>query len=398
MSVTNNGCIIAVLMGLWAGLIIGLVTEYFTSHSYKPVRDLAMSQVPSAATGIIYGLALGYNSCIVPTILLTAVVVVAHSLCGMYGVALGALGMLSTLTMGLTIDGFGPISDNAGGIAEMAVFPEEIRECTDALDAAGNTTAAIGKGFAIGSAALVSLALYGAFVVRLKDSGVLTSTGVNVLMPVTFAFLLIGSMIPYWFAALTMKSVGKAAAEMVEEVKIQFERKDSQGLTILTGSKELKPDYDKCISISTKSSLVEMVAPGALVIGSPLVAGTLFGVQAVFGLLTGSLVSSVQLAISMSNSGGAWDNCKKYVKGCFSPDHELCYDKKPKTAERAAAQKVAKEVHDAAVQGDTVGDPFKDTSGPALNIVMKLQAIVSLVFAAYFGSVNGGKGLVGYIM
>merc|ERR1712232_397699 len=205
----------------------------------------------------------------------------------------------------------------------------------------------------------------------------------------------IGAMIPYWFAALTMKSVGKAAGEMVEEVKRQFTLTDSLGKTILTGSKEIKPDYDRPIQISTKSSLLEMIAPGALVIFSPLVAGTLFGVQAVFGLLTGSLVSSVQLAISMSNSGGAWDNCKKYVKGCFSSDPELCYDKKPKTAERAAAQKVAKEVHDAAVQGDTVGDPFKDTSGPALNIVMKLQAIVSLVFAAYFQSINNGTGLIG---
>merc|ERR1712156_1740 len=228
-----------------------------------------------------------------------------------------------------------------------------------------------------------------------KDSGVLTETGVNVLMPVTFAFLLIGSMIPYWFAALTMKSGGKAAGEMVEEVKTQFEKKDSQGLTILTGSLELKPDYDRCISISTKSSLVEMIAPGALVIGSPLVAGTFFGVQAVFGLLTGSLVSSVQLAVSMSNSGGAWDNCKKYVKGGFSSDPELCYNKKDIDT---PAARVAREVHDAAVQGDTVGDPFKDTSGPALNIVMKLQAIVSLVFAAYFGSLNGGNGLIGYLI
>merc|ERR1712151_315788 len=208
--------------------------------------------------------------------------------------------------------------------------------------------------------------------------------------PVTFAFLLIGSMIPYWFAALTMKSVGKAAAEMVEEVKKQFEKKGEDGLTILEGSKDVKPDYDKCISISTKSSLVEMVAPGALVIGSPLIAGSLFGVQAVFGLLTGSLVSSVQLAISMSNSGGAWDNCKKYIKGGFSADVELRYVKNPKTREEKEAAPKAKEAHDAAVQGDTVGDPFKDTSGPALNIVMKLQAIVSLVFAAYFYNIHNG--------
>jgi inorganic pyrophosphatase len=273
-------------------------------------------------------LALGYKSCIIPVFVLASAIFVSFNLCDLYGIALAALGMLSTLACGLTIDGFGPISDNAGGIAEMAVFPEHVRECTDALDSAGNTTAAIGKGFAIGSAALVSLALYGAFVVRLKDSGVLTTTGVNVLMPVTFAFLLIGAMIPYWFAALTMKSVGKAAGEMVEEVKRQFSIKGADGKTILEGSTSVFPDYDRPIMISTKSSLKEMIAPGALVIFSPLIAGTIFGVQAVFGLLTGSLVSSVQLAISMSNSGGAWDNCKKYVKGCFSPDPELCYDKK----------------------------------------------------------------------
>merc|ERR1719512_581465 len=192
-----------------------------------------------------------------------------------------------------------------------------------------------------------------------------------------------------------MKSVGKAAGEMVQEVKRQFSLTDSKGKTILSGSTEIKPDYDRCITISTKSSLKEMIAPGALVIGSPLVAGTLFGVQAVFGLLTGSLVSSVQLAISMSNSGGAWDNCKKYIKGCFSDDPELRYVKNPKTKEEAAAALgKAREAHDAAVQGDTVGDPFKDTSGPALNIVMKLQAIVSLVFAAYFSACAEGKGFL----
>jgi inorganic pyrophosphatase len=392
---TPMGATICAVMGTFGGLIIGLVTEYFTSFTYVPTQELADACKKGTAVNIIFGLALGYKSCIIPVFVLASAIYVSFNLCDLYGIALAALGMLSTLACGLTIDGFGPISDNAGGIAEMAVFPDAVRDCTDALDSAGNTTAAIGKGFAIGSAALVSLALYGAFVVRLKDSGVLKSTGVNVLMPVTFAFLLIGAMIPYWFAALTMKSVGKAAGEMVEEVKRQFSLVDSVGKTILSGSKEIKPDYDRPIQISTKSSLMEMIAPGALVIFSPLIAGTFFGVQAVFGLLTGSLVSSVQLAISMSNSGGAWDNCKKYVKGCFSPDHELCYDKKPKTKERADAQKVAKEVHDAAVQGDTVGDPFKDTSGPALNIVMKLQAIVSLVFAAYFGSINGGQGLLG---
>jgi inorganic pyrophosphatase len=256
------------------------------------------------------------------------------------------------------------------------------------LDAAGNTTAAIGKGFAIGSAALVSLALYGAFVIRLK-----VKNGVNILEPVTFAFLIIGCMIPYWFAALTMKSVGKAAGEMVEEVKRQFAEKDHLGKGILEGSDIIKPDYDRCIEISTKSSLWEMIAPACLVILSPLIAGTFFGIQAVFGLLAGSLGSSVQLAISMSNSGGAWDNCKKFIKNGFSEDPELRYTKTPMTQEEIDAAPKAKEAHDASVQGDTVGDPFKDTSGPALNIVMKLQAIVSLVFAAYFKSINDGGGV-----
>merc|ERR1719171_2020679 len=324
-------------MGTLGGLLIGLVTEYFTSHTYMPVRELATACKSGAAVNIIFGLALGYKSCIIPVFMLASAIYVSFALCDLYGIALAALGMLSTLATGLTIDGFGPISDNAGGIAEMAEFPKDVRERTDALDAAGNTTAAIGKGFAIGSAALVSLALYGAFVIRLE-----IRDGVNVLEPVTFAFLLIGSMIPYWFAALTMKSVGKAAGEMVEEVKRQFSKRDSRGLGILQGSKELKSDYESCITISTKSSLKEMVAPGALVIFSPLLAGTLFGVQAVFGILTGSLVSSVQLAISMSNSGGAWDNCKKYIKSGLSEDPDLCFVKGPKDTKKS------KEAHDAA--------------------------------------------------
>merc|ERR1719195_1847108 len=361
--------------GTVGGLIIGLITEYFTSHTYVPTRELATACKSGAAVNIIFGMALGYKSCIIPVFVLASSIYVSFQLCDLYGIALAALGMLSTLATGLTIDGFGPIADNAGGIAEMAQLGKKVRETTDALDAAGNTTAAIGKGFAIGSAALVSLALYGAFVIRLG-----ITTGVNVLQPITFAFLLIGSMIPYWFAALTMKSVGKAANEMVIEVERQFNTiKDEQGRSLLDENCTAKPDYDRCISISTRASLKEMVAPGALVIGSPLVAGTFFGVQAVFGILTGSLVSSVQLAISMSNSGGAWDNCKKYISGGFSDDVELKGKKVP--------------AHDAAVTGDTVGDPFKDTSGPALNIVMKLQAIISLVFAQYFRAINDGQGL-----
>jgi inorganic pyrophosphatase len=392
---TPTKAFVCTACGTIGGLIIGLITEYYTSHTYQPVRDLATACKSGAAVNVIFGMALGYKSCIIPVFVLSANIYVAFSLCDLYGIALAALGMLSTLATGLTIDGFGPISDNAGGIAEMAEFEPMIRDRTDALDSAGNTTAAIGKGFAIGSAALVSLALYGAFVVRLK--GLLANSpvdlsGVNIMEPTTFAALLIGAMIPYWFAALTMRSVGEAAGEMVEEVKRQFSIKDANGKTILEGGK-VDPDYDACITISTKSSLKEMVGPGALVIGSPLIMGTLFGVQAVFGLLTGSLVSSVQLAISMSNSGGAWDNTKKFIKGSFSTDPELCFDKKAKDLGSNRA-KVASNAHDAAVQGDTVGDPFKDTSGPALNIVMKLQAIVSLVFAAYFAACNEGQGFL----
>merc|ERR1719201_1561810 len=355
-------CCVSISMGLWSGLIIGVVTEYYTSHSYSPVQDIATPQIRSAATGIILGLALGYLSCIVPTFCLAITILVAHTLCGMFGVALSALGMLGTLTMGLTIDAYGPISDNAGGIAEMSELGPEVRKRTDGLDAAGNTTAAIGKGFAIGSAALVSLALFGAFTVR---AGV---NDVNILDPWVFTGLLFGAMMPYAFAAWTMKSVGMAANDMVKECMEQFPK-------IING--EMQPDYQRCILISTEASLREMLAPGALVILSPLVAGFGFGKNATAGLLSGAMVSSVQLAISMSNSGGAWDNSKKYISaGGLGTMH----------LKGSAA-------HKNAVTGDTVGDPLKDTSGPALNIVMKLTAIISLVFGsaiAQFSNTAGG--------
>merc|ERR1712014_370069 len=251
-------CAVSVMLGLWSGLLIGYVTEYYTSHSYKPVREIAETQKQSAATGIIYGLALGYLSCIIPVLCLGVTILVSHTLCGMFGVALGALGMLGTMTMGLTIDAYGPISDNAGGIAEMSGLPEEVRTLTDCLDAAGNTTAAIGKGFAIGSAALVSLALFGAFTVR---AGV---THVDILNPWVFTGLLFGAMMPYAFAAWTMKSVGMAANDMLKECMQQFPG-------IMAGTQE--PDYEKCIKISTDASIREMLAPGALVILSPLVSG-----------------------------------------------------------------------------------------------------------------------------
>jgi len=258
----------------------------------------------------------------------------------------------------------------------MAELDPSVREKTDALDAAGNTTAAIGKGFAIGSAALVSLALFGAFVTRIRHASgdKLFAHGVNMLEPVTFAFLIIGGMIPFAFAAMTMKSVGTAAMEMVMEVQRQFDEKPH----LLDANPTERPDYDACIAISTKASLKEMVPPGAMVIFTPLLTGLLFGVTAVSGLLVGSLIASIQLAISMSNSGGAWDNAKKYIERA-SPDSEL--------------QGKGSDIHKAAVVGDTVGDPFKDTSGPALNIVMKLMAVLSLVFADTFYAVNNGGGL-----
>eukprot|EP00392_Amoebophrya_sp_AT5.2_P001719 g1721.t1 len=339
------------VLGAISGLIIGFVTEYYTSHSYRPVREISETQRVSAATGIIYGLALGYLSCVIPVACLGLTILVAYTLCGSYGVALGAIGMLSTMTMGLTIDVYGPISDNAGGIAEMCGMGAETRRRTDGLDAAGNTTAAIGKGFAIGSAALVSLALFGAYCVRADVKTV------DILDPWCFSGLLYGAMMPYAFSAMTMKSVGEAANDMVNECMQQFPK-------ILSG--EIKPQYQRCISISTEASLREMLAPGALVILSPLVAGLCFGKNCTAGVLSGALVSGVQLAISMSNSGGAWDNAKKYIEaGGLGPEFGK-----------------GSSAHKNAVTGDTVGDPLKDTSGPSLNIVVKLSAIMSLVFGS----------------
>jgi inorganic pyrophosphatase len=365
--------------GLWAGCIIGFITEYFTSHSYTPTREVANACKTGAATNIIYGLALGYKSNIIPITLIAVATYVSFTLCGMFGVALAALGMLSTLATCLSIDVYGPICDNAGGIAEMSECPAYVREKTDALDAAGNTTAAIGKGFAIGSAALVALALFGAFVTRAN----LEQKGINILQPMVFAWIFIGAMIPYWFTAMTMKSVGAAAMEMVAEVKRQFDT--IPGLLENTPGHD-PPDHARCIKISTDASLREMIAPGMLVILSPILCGTLFGVQAVAGLLTGSITSGVQLAISQSNTGGAWDNAKKYVER--GEVFETLDDGRKVTLGKGS------DVHKAAVIGDTVGDPLKDTSGPALNIVMKLQAIISLVFASFFMSINGGKGLL----
>ena len=362
-----------VISGLWSGCLIGFITEYYTSHSYAPVREVAQSCETGAATNIIYGLALGYRSAILPVSLLAIVVYVSFWLGDMYGVALAALGMLANLSTCLAIDVYGPICDNAGGIAEMSELPENVRDVTDALDAAGNTTAAIGKGFAIGSACLVGLALFGAFVTR---SG-LAVTDVSLVSPLIFASLIFGAMVPYWFSAMTMKSVGQAANEMVKEVARQF--REIPGLLEGTPG-HAPPDHARCIAISTDASLREMVPPAILVMTTPLAFGIFLGVDAVAGMLAGAIVSSIQMAISSSNTGGAWDNAKKYVeKGQVMVD--------------GVVQRKGSEIHKAAVVGDTVGDPLKDTSGPALNIVMKLMAILALVFADFFKSINSGRGL-----
>ena len=309
----------------------------------------------------------------------------------MYGIALAALGMLATLATCLAIDVYGPVCDNAGGIAEMCELHPSVREKTDALDAAGNTTAAIGKGFAIGSACLVGLALFGAFVTRLnKDLG--GHMAVDLLDPITFAGLLVGAMLPYWFSAMTMKSVGMAANAMVMEIKRQFDLNPN----LLIPNHPDRPDYDTCIRISTDASLREMIAPGALVMLSPIVCGVLFGTRCVTGLLAGAIASGVQMAISSSNTGGAWDNAKKYIsKGSMD---DIIAKEEPSTVTNGKVNTKKSQIFKAAVTGDTVGDPLKDTSGPALNILMKLMAILSVVFAPLFLAVNNGGGYISYLV
>jgi H(+)-translocating pyrophosphatase len=360
------GCIAC---GLWSGFIIGWVTELYTSNQYSPVQELAEACVMGAAPNIILGLALGYMSTIVPILCLAVTIYVSFSFAAMYGIALAALGMLGCLPIALAIDGYGPISDNAGGIAEMASLHESVRVKTDKLDAAGNTTAAIGKGFAIGSACLVALALFGAFVTRTQIKTV------NILQPLEFSGLLIGAMLPYAFSAMTMAAVGNAANEMIVEIKRQFD----SGL--LDEGSDREPDYDRCISISTNASLKKMVAPGILVIGSPFLMGVLFGPRGVAGLLAGAIVSGVQIAISFSNTGGAWDNAKKYIEsGAYSKSHKV----QGANGEEFLRFVKGSEAHKSAVVGDTVGDPLKDTSGPSINILIKLSAITSLVFGEFF--------------
>jgi len=325
-----------ILFGLWSGMIIGFCTDYFTSNSSSPTLVLVDACDNGPAPNIIQGLALGYLSCIIPVLCLAATIGFAFNTAGLYGIGVAALGMLGALPVALSIDGYGPIADNAGGIAEMSGLPSIIRDRTDALDAAGNCTAAIGKGFAIGSAALVGLALFGAFITRV-DQG-----GVDILMPVQFCFLLIGAMLPYAFSALTMKAVGDAADQMMKFIIKDYER----GQEDIKKGKVYNPDYDGCIKISTDASLAKMIIPGILVLGSPLLSGFLFGPDAVAGLLAGIIVSGVQVAISASNTGGAWDNCKKEVEKQRSAFKAKCKQETGKSLDQI------KDEYDAMADGD----------------------------------------------
>ncbi len=345
----------AIISGLVAGIVIGLATEYYTSYDYTPTKIIAEASQTGSATVIISGIATGMISTLIPVIAISLTILVAFELAGFYGVALAGVGLLSTLGITLATDAYGPVADNAGGIAEQAKLDPEVRERTDALDALGNTTAATGKGFAIGSAALTSLALLAAYSAAV---GILDD-GINLLKHTTLVGLLIGAMLPFLFSAFTMKAVGRAAFAIVTEVRRQF--REIPGIMEGTG----RPDYARCVDISTRGALREMILPGVMAVVAPLAIGFVLGTEALGGLLIGSVGSGFMLAIMMASAGGAWDNAKKYVElGNFGGK--------------------GSEAHKAAVEGDLVGDPFKDTSGPSLNILLKLMAIVSLVFAPVF--------------
>ncbi len=349
---------IAIISGLVVGIAIGKITEIYTSGDYKSVKKIAEQCQTGSATTIISGMGIGMLSTVLPIICICIAIFLSYWFAGLYGIALSAVGMLSTISMVVAVDAYGPVADNAGGIAEMSELPKEVRAITDKLDAVGNTTAAIGKGFAIGSAALTALALFAAY------ATVTNLEAIDLLDPIVIIGLFIGAMLPFMFGALTMNSVGKAANMMIEEVRRQF--REDKG--ILEGTS--KPQYALCVDISTKAAIHEMIAPGLLAIIAPILVGIVLGPAALGGLLAGALSAGVLLAMMMANSGGAWDNAKKYIEeGHFGGK--------------------GSEAHKAAVVGDTVGDPFKDTAGPSMNILIKLMTIVSVVFAPVFVAIGG---------
>ena len=379
LSYTNTGVFIATIIGLFAGLGIGVITEHYTGTHTGPTDSIVKQSVTGPATNIIAGLGIGMQSTAIPILIIASSIIGAYHFAGLYGIAMAALGMLANTGIQLAVDAYGPISDNAGGIAEMADLPSEVRERTDKLDAVGNTTAAIGKGFAIGSAALTALALFAAFMVQ---TGIKT---IDISNPMVMAGLFVGSMLPFLFSSMAMGAVGRAAMAMIEEVRRQFndipelsaalavmnkygdEDEWSDEDSAVFNAADGKADYSKCVSISTQSAIKEMINPGLLAVLTPVGVGFIFGPEILGGLLAGVTVSGVLMAIFQSNSGGAWDNAKKMVEEGVEVAGEV-FGK-------------GSDVHKAAVVGDTVGDPFKDTSGPSLNILIKLMSVVSLVIA-----------------